>query len=123
LGGILALEIILLLCQLENRRDDGLDMLQGIAAEFLLCQRIKPALNVECADILHPSASAQRLQMILPDVTIAFGCARPLVFFDPRQIYTLDEIAKSCYALRWNLGSVDGAHVLLGRILDISGRT
>lgn len=69
---ILALIIALLLRQFEDCANEGLDVFEGVAAECSeACDRIKPVLYVECANVFGPITSASRFDGILPNIAAA----------------------------------------------------
>ena len=58
-GGVLSLEIILLLRQCENSADYALDVFQSVAAQLARSDLIEPALDVVGPRVLQPNLLAQ----------------------------------------------------------------
>ena len=60
---------------------DALDVLQVLPASLFPADLIQPALDVVGPSILEPHLSAQRLEVIFPNVAVALRGRGPLVLF------------------------------------------
>src|SRR5215469_2313717 len=84
---------------------------------------IQPTLNVKCANVLEPILSTTRLNVILPDISVALQRRWTLVLFDVREIDALDEIPNRQDTLRVCVGDGCGSYYFLCLVFDAARRT